>query len=46
MKDKRFSIDNEWDDGVYGTGCTQPPKSHRAFMGVLRLGLLHGVGNC
>ena len=48
MKDKRFSIDNEWDDGVYGTGCTQPPKSHRAFMGVLLVAVifLGGIATC
>ena len=48
MYDKRYPVDNEWDDGVYGTGCTQPPKSHRAFIGVLLVAeiFLGGIATC
>ena len=35
MNDKGFPFDSGWDDGVYGTGSTQPPKSHRALVGLL-----------
>ena len=32
MNDRGFPFDSGWDDGVYGTGSTQPPKSHRALL--------------
>ena len=35
MNDKGFPFDSGWDDGVYGTGSTQPPKSHRAVIALL-----------
>ena len=35
MNDRGFPFDSGWDDGVYGTGSTQPPKSHRALIGLL-----------
>ena len=35
MNDRGFPFDSGWDDGVYGTGSTQPPKSHRAVIALL-----------
>ena len=35
MNDRGFPFDSGWDDGVYGTGSTQPPKSHRALLALL-----------
>ena len=35
MNDRGFPFDSGWDDGVYGTGSTQPPKSHRAVVALL-----------
>ena len=35
MNEKQFPFDSGWDDGVYGTGSTQPPKSHRAVIALL-----------
>ena len=35
MNDNGFPFDSGWDDGVYGTGSTQPPKSHRALLALL-----------
>lgn len=35
MNDRGFPFDSGWDDGVYGTGSTQPPKSHRAIIALL-----------
>lgn len=40
MNDKRFPFDSDWDDGVYGTGCTQPPKSHRAMIALLLVAVI------
>ena len=33
-KKKQFSADN-WDDGAYGTGRTQPPKTHSGLVALL-----------
>lgn len=35
MNDRGFPFDSGWDDRVYGTGSTQPPKSHRALLALL-----------
>ncbi len=35
MNDRGFPFDSGWDDGGYGTGSTQPPKSHRALLALL-----------
>ena len=35
MNDRGFHFDSGWDDGDYGTGSTQPPKSHRAVIALL-----------
>ena len=40
MNDKRFPFDSGWDDGVYGTGCTQPPKSHRTVIALLLVAVI------
>ena len=40
MNDKGFPFDSGWDDGVYGTGCTQPPKSHRALLALLLVAVI------
>ena len=40
MNDKRFPFDSGWDDGVYGTGSTQPPKSHRAVIALLLVAVI------
>lgn len=40
MNEKRFPFDSGWDDGVYGTGSTQPPKSHRAVIALLLVAVI------
>ena len=40
MNDRGFPFDSGWDDGVYGTGSTQPPKSHRAVIGLLLVAVI------
>lgn len=40
MNEKRFPFDCGWDDGVYGTGSTQPPKSHRAVIALLLVAVI------
>ena len=40
MEDKRFPFDSGFDDGVYGTGCTEPPKSHRAIIALLLVAVI------
>ena len=40
MNDRGFPFDSGWDDGVYGTGSTQPPKSHRALIGLLLVAII------
>lgn len=35
MNDKNHPYDNPWDDGVYGTGRTTPPKNHGGTLAVL-----------
>ena len=40
MEDKRFPFDSGFDDGVYGTGCTEPPKSHRAIVALLLVAVI------
>ena len=40
MEDKRFPFDSGFDDGVYGTGCTEPPKSHRAVIAILLVAVI------
>ena len=40
MNDKRFPFDSGWDDGVYGTGSTQPPKSHRTVIALLLVAVI------
>lgn len=40
MDDKRFPFDSGFDDGVYGTGCTEPPKSHRAVIALLLVAVI------
>ena len=40
MNEKQFPFDSGWDDGVYGTGSTQPPKSHRAVIALLLVAVI------
>ena len=40
MEDNRFPFDSGFDDGVYGTGCTEPPKSHRAIVALLLVAVI------
>ena len=40
MDDRRFPFDSGFDDGVYGTGCTEPPKSHRAIIAILLVAVI------
>lgn len=40
MDDRRFPFDSGFDDGVYGTGCTEPPKSHRAIIALLLVAVI------
>ena len=40
MDDRRFPFDSGFDDGVYGTGCTEPPKSHRAVIALLLVAVI------
>ena len=43
MDDRRFPFDSGFDDGVYGTGCTEPPKSHRAVIALLLVAVIFDV---
>lgn len=40
MREQDFPFDSGWDSGVYGTGCTEPPKSHRALVAVLLVAVI------
>ncbi len=40
MEDKRYPFDSGFDDGVYGTGCTEPPKNHQAIIAVLLIAVI------
>ena len=40
MNEKQFPFDSGWDDGGYGTGCTQPPKSHRTVIALLLVAVI------
>lgn len=35
MNDNNYPYDNPWDDGVYGTGNTTPPKDHGSTFAIL-----------
>lgn len=35
MSENNFPYDNPWDDGVYGTGNTTPPKDHGAGLAAM-----------
>ena len=35
MSEKTNPYDNPWDDGVYGTGRTTPPKNHGGMLAIL-----------
>lgn len=35
MSENNYPYDNPWDDGVYGTGNTTPPKDHGSTLAVL-----------
>ena len=40
MDDKRYPFDSGFDDGVYGTGCTEPPKNHQAIIALLLIAVI------
>ena len=40
MEKDRFPFDSDWDDGCYGTGCTEPPKSHGVLVTVLLVAVI------
>ena len=40
MDKDKFPFDSGWDDGCYGTGCTEPPKSHGALVTVLLVAVI------
>ena len=40
MDDKRYPFDSDYDDGVYGTGCTEPPKNHSAVIAILLIAVI------
>ena len=40
MDNKRYPFDSGFDDGVYGTGCTEPPKNHQAIIALLLIAVI------
>ena len=40
MEKDRFPFDSDWDDGCYGTGCTEPPKSHGVLITMLLVAVI------
>ena len=40
MEKDRYPFDSDWDDGAYGTGCTEPPKSYGTLVTVLLVAVI------